>query len=301
VAYTGSRKKRGFTLIELLVVIAIIAILVGLLLPAVQKVREAAKRTQCQNHLKQIALATHNFNGSNNKLPEIENYSSAVWGYGFVPGADIMPVDGLALTGTWLGHLLPFMEQQPLFNQAAGDLHNVRGNVVSSFVCPSDPSAAPNKPSNINPDGSAITNYMGNAAVFNPTAPKDLTSAMPDGTSVTVLIGEAYQYCDPSHFPAWGGVYPDSGWAIPGFGPGALFHGGAHSEPNYTDPGATLTFQVAPPAGSCNNLILQTGHSGAMQIALGDGSVRGVGASITVATWVAACTPNDGVPLGPDW
>jgi len=316
-----ARKRVGFTLIELLVVIAIIAILIGLLLPAVQKVRESAKKTKCQNNLKQLALAAHSFNDANAKLPILTNWSSTAgsptYGYAGYGGADIVPSDGLALSGSWLGHLLPYIEQGNLFNAANGDLHTmyngqpVRAYVVPTFVCPSDPSSDPNRPEN-ETDGNwvgtqntppgknqAITNYMGNGGVFRSRAPKDLVSSMPDGTSVTVMIGEAYQYCDGSHGPAWGGIYPDNGWKIPAFGNDSTYNA-AGSEPDYsaTINGVPTSFQVLPK--TCNIGVLQTGHSSGMQVAMGDGSVRNVG-TITVATWVAACTPNDGVPLGSDW
>ena len=132
-------RRRAFTLIELLVVIAIIAILIALLLPAVQQAREAARRSQCKNNLKQLALATHNYAEPNNMLP--------------ISATIDLTVSTTGNNGSWgvLGRLLPYLDQAPLYckvdltvawdNQMAID-----GLVVPVYVCPSDPQG----------DGSAI-------------------------------------------------------------------------------------------------------------------------------------------------
>jgi len=141
-------RSRGFTLIELLVVIAIIAILIGLLLPAVQKVREAAARSKCQNNVKQLAIACHSYNDVNQKLPY------AVWVYGgggqWQNTANIGP--------NWVVAILPYIEQGPLYNlyqaqvQAAMQAVTLGGTwplqntwtpmgtqTIPPMVCPSDP------------------------------------------------------------------------------------------------------------------------------------------------------------------
>lgn len=126
------RKSRGFTLIELLVVIAIIAILVALLLPAVQQAREAARRTQCKNNLKQIGLAIHNYVDVANALP---------------PSACINPqLTDTGNNGSWgvHGRILPFLDQGNLFNEVdlttAWDFQNIiSGLKIPSYACPSDP------------------------------------------------------------------------------------------------------------------------------------------------------------------
>src|SRR5690349_16552913 len=100
------RQRKGFTLIELLVVIAIIAILFGLLIPAVQKVREAAARAQCQNNLKQIGLAFHNYHSANKCFPA-----------GFTSAAASVDGPSLGPGWGWGARLLPYLEQQSVYNQ----------------------------------------------------------------------------------------------------------------------------------------------------------------------------------------
>jgi prepilin-type N-terminal cleavage/methylation domain-containing protein/prepilin-type processing-associated H-X9-DG protein len=151
-----SARRQGFTLIELLVVIAIIAVLIALLLPAVQSAREAARRAQCTNNLKQLGLATHNYHSQNNVLPAAEMFL----GPGFLPGQNGL---GWSWNASWIVVMLPNLEQTPLYNSYnfgvnADNVINstVTYNLINVLLCPSDPQKArPNNPW-------APTNYHAN-------------------------------------------------------------------------------------------------------------------------------------------
>jgi len=187
------RTRRGFTLIELLVVIAIIGVLIALLLPAVQMAREAARRSQCQNNLKQIGLALHNYHGVNNTFP-----------MGGSVNLNAAP-NTYYNWDQWSCHaaLLPFLEQAPLYNSINFNWSPVQGTgfvlnstasttIINGFLCPSDGFAG----------RSNINSYHGSYGTTAHNADGDVTGlftravaynigAASDGTSQTVAFSEA--------------------------------------------------------------------------------------------------------------
>ncbi|WP_437200727.1 DUF1559 family PulG-like putative transporter [Planctomicrobium sp. SH664] len=294
------RRQRGFTLIELLVVIAIIAVLIALLLPAVQQAREAARRSQCKNNLKQMGLAIHNYNDVHQAIP---------------PGWIVQTADKDYVVGKdnqidcwgWGAFLLPYIDQAPLYNQMGigngQKLENVLelGNtVVSVYRCPTDSaplvsSSDTNAVRRGNAPGSrwgAISSYKGNfghrrgALEINPTAERTgifLKLGYPgktddtvrfrdvtDGLSNTIMIGETCW--QRGELKVRGGVWAGTPRGIGGSAATELVASGAAAMNHQVDDGNQLGYSF------------HSNHDGGVQFLLGDGSVRLISENIHYVT-----------------
>jgi prepilin-type N-terminal cleavage/methylation domain-containing protein/prepilin-type processing-associated H-X9-DG protein len=283
--------RAGFTLIELLVVIAIIAILIGLLLPAVQKVREAAARTQCQNNLKQMGIAVQTHNDALGYLP---------------PGGSNDPTKSGAVNSSgnpvgwnWTYHILPYVEQAPLYRMSRTIISTTP---VKMFYCPSRRSATIY-------NGNAHSDYAGNAGhnfdqygstgvivmtYFKFTAPTTTATLqrrrlldVKDGTSNTIAIGE--KLLNPNNWGKDGGdneSWIDAGWdedAVRCGWNNGIYHGGLYPDS-----------QEAPYPPTTWPIAFGSSHTSGANFALCDGSVHFITFSVDPVVFMYATMINDG-------
>jgi prepilin-type N-terminal cleavage/methylation domain-containing protein/prepilin-type processing-associated H-X9-DG protein len=313
-----SRRRSGFTLIELLVVIAIIAILIGLLLPAVQKVREAASRMQCQNNLKQQALACHNYHDTVGQLPTAGRQDS----YGAREAAAPFAL-APRQRWNWRYQILSFVEQNNVFNLTSDA--QVRTSTIPIYNCPSR-----RRPTVV---GTVIlTDYAGNAgttwcpaneiSTWNGTiVPSQVNNGgwkdvgpvrftdVTDGTSNTLLLGEKFVTTDHYQTAAeWG----DNNWWC--HGNSWITTRNAIHQPRQDTRETVETKEVPPPnfgdpgiSGRCGPWGLGTvgsgggyydywgsPHPGGFNAALTDGSVRLIRYSINLVVLQALSNRSDG-------
>ena len=301
-------RRSAFTLIELLVVIAIIAVLIGLLLPAVQKVREAASRMKCQNNLKQLGLGLHNYHDANGAFPAAvqqvrrQNNPNQVW------------------THSWTPYVLPYVEQEALYRQYNFDQNWDRGSnnavggpirqALSVFLCPSTPGGPTSRkiPSNRGPTDYAATTERNWPNAFLST-PEPLKSAqwgtgdpffigilgkttrntkserritdITDGTTNTFLLGEC---AGRNNLYFRGALQPGSASNGPWAAPNARLQLGGFNPANPSSP-------TGPCTVSCvNDKEFYSFHTGGANACMGDGSVRFVRASTSMDVLLALLT-----------
>jgi prepilin-type N-terminal cleavage/methylation domain-containing protein/prepilin-type processing-associated H-X9-DG protein len=324
--------RRAFTLIELLVVIAIIAVLIGLLIPAVQKVRESAHRAKCQNNLKQIGLAVLNFENANGCFPP-----AASMGTSSTPGAQ--PGNFYAVHA----RILPFLEQDAIYRMvdlsySATIQPSVTAQRISVYICPSDPNDRPG-PGAPGPYGTSYGAGMGDWFTFNISARTGGNGAVPwvmypsqqgvrqtdiaDGTANTVGFAEVKMFgsyiaqlaslsstppATPADMVAIGGTLHvgecHSTWAVGDeMYIGITFVFPPNTFVPYTNPADGQEYDVDgvwPTNGSGtyhSAITSRSYHRGGVNALFMDGSVRFITDSIAQLTWRAVGTRNGGEPV----
>ena len=286
---TASRRPRGFTLIELLVVIAIIAVLIALLVPAVQSVREAASRLQCQNNLKQIGLAFHQYHDVYKRLPNAGRNTPPE-----PPSSSALVKEDYS----WSYYILPFIEQEPLYRETSYAVLDYAP--VPLYYCPTRRSVKLYH-------GEAVCDYAGSAGtdllngsdglLIRTTAGfVTLHGGIPDGTSNTLLLGERriniafidsgidYHDNDPCLRTGWDGDAVR--WAR-GLAPGVLL-APARDATDGSSPDNVTPHQFG------------SSHANGMNACFADGSVRVIRYGIPPETFRRAAVRNDGLPVNHD-
>src|SRR5262245_47905213 len=289
-----SRRWRGFTPIDLLVVMLIVGTLSGLLLPAVQKVRDAAARAKSLNNLKQLTLALHNCNDTFNNLPSCVGYFPTNSSSGWVAPAQ---------HGTLQYYLLPFIEQDPVFKITYGESWTPCPK-IPTFISPMDPSVPV---SGLIWGDRGATSYAANYWAFKGSGLRDsgsqtaIARGFPDGLSNTIAFMDHFAHCDLpcgiSGNPcehiwgesgqdgyAWGGTLNNPYPSYPG-NLSVPYNGYAPVVSVLTRP----EFNTTPK--NCNGYLPNAFSPGGLLVSMMDGSCRIVSSSITQDTWMNAMLP----------
>lgn len=296
--------KRAFTLIELLVVIAIIAVLIALLLPAVQQAREAARRTQCKNNLKQLALAMHNYHDQCNIFPYGERNTGSYH-----------------IRDTWMQQVLPMIEQAPLYTAYQADMSmwimdvtpTVRDRPLAAFQCPSDPSGPAKGGSGGTRSGGdgfqgnyvmcigKTQNYnVDNGGMFYWNSNTGLRSVI-DGTSNTIMTSEV-MIRGAANTGGWG-----EGGGYWGGGEGGGYGFTTQYPPNSTV--SDMVYQCKStswPNAPCTSkttystqlILARSYHTGGVHAAMADGAIRFISNNIDVNVFNRLGTRAGGEVVG---